>query len=369
MIGEFNSEVGAKSFLGFSDDEVEVGRKQLEAKIRELQIENSRLKERNGNTARLDDATLSTSLTASEVERTPTLISDSLYVGKLFQLERLVTSLTRDMGNMRVKYEEEKIALELEIRKLKNSFEQEVRVMAARHHQEVQTLKEEIITVKGRLETKQTTGAMVESDIESAWMEKMTTMREEIHVDLREIMEQQRKEQVEELRRETEREKAVIIFGVNETEEADEDVRQESEKRKVGNIIGGLSDQVRETEAWNNDVDVFYRVGRYTRDGKRPIRVQFKSRSAANNVLKHSWKLGREQEHRGVRIKQDLNKEKRGKIRKLIDEAKEKNENRTEEEKRNFFWWADTRKMEIVQRECTREGRQERGRIHNRNQQ
>ena len=96
MIGEFNSEVGAKSFLGFSDDEVEVGRKQLEAKIRELQIENSRLKERNGNTARLDDATLSTSLTASEVERTPTLISDSLYVGKLFRLERLVTSLTKE---------------------------------------------------------------------------------------------------------------------------------------------------------------------------------------------------------------------------------------------------------------------------------
>ena len=55
-------------------------------------------------------------------------------------------------------------------------------------------------------------------------------------------------------------------------------------------------------------------------------------------VISNAWKLDRVERYKKVWIKRDMNEEERQKINELIKEAKEKNENRTEEEKKKFYW-------------------------------
>ena len=99
------------------------------------------------------------------------------------------------------------------------------------------------------------------------------------------------------------------------------------------------------------------------------MRVQFKSKSTAGKVLKCAGRLNRTTDLREVRIKQDLNRHKREKLRELINRARHQNNKLTVEEQSQFFYWADPKIMDIVKRKCRRDVRQEMGRRQDMNQQ
>ena len=60
-------------------------------------------------------------------------------------------------------------------------------------------------------------------------------------------------------------------------------------------------------EALEEEIDEIQRLGRYTEGGKRPIRIKFKSQTAATDVLQRTGKLKEIEEYKEVWIKRDLN--------------------------------------------------------------
>jgi hypothetical protein len=91
-------------------------------------------------------------------------------------------------------------------------------------------------------------------------------------------------------------------------------------------------------EEFEDDIDVVGRIGKYKEGGQRPMKIKFKSQAQAEEVLARSWKLAKVEEYKNIWIKKDMSEEERAKTKALIEEAKEQNDNRTEEEKGVFFY-------------------------------
>ena len=70
------------------------------------------------------------------------------------------------------------------------------------------------------------------------------------------------------------------------------------------------------------------------------MRIKFKSQTSGEEVINGAWKLARKVEWKKVWINRDLDEEERVKQRELIGEAKEKNDSKTEEERKKFYWKA-----------------------------
>ena len=55
-------------------------------------------------------------------------------------------------------------------------------------------------------------------------------------------------------------------------------------------------------------------------------------------MIRGSWKLAKKEEYKRVWINRDLDEVERRKQKELIGDAKEKNDIRTEEEKKKYYW-------------------------------
>ncbi|MPC75289.1 hypothetical protein E2C01_069675 [Portunus trituberculatus] len=74
-------------------------------------------------------------------------------------------------------------------------------------------------------------------------------------------------------------------------------------------------------------------------------KVKFATQAQAELVLNRSWRLSDDVEFGNVWISRDLDEAERTKRREMINEAKQKNEQRTEEEKSQFYWKVKDMKM------------------------
>ena len=79
-------------------------------------------------------------------------------------------------------------------------------------------------------------------------------------------------------------------------------------------------------------------VGKFEEGKQRPMRIRLRSQVAAERVLAGSWRLASKEEYKKVWVRRDLNEDERAKLGELWNEAKEKKQNRTETEKRRFYW-------------------------------
>ena len=84
-----------------------------------------------------------------------------------------------------------------------------------------------------------------------------------------------------------------------------------------------------EEEALEGEIDEVQRIGKYTEGGKRPIRIKFKSQTAAMEVLQRTGKLKDIEQFKSVWIKKDLNEKERAIEKELWNEMRGKNEQRT----------------------------------------
>lgn len=129
--------------------------------------------------------------------------------------------------------------------------------------------------------------------------------------------------------------KIIVIFGIEEEEIRDYEERKKSEVCKAGSLFSEIDDIGRN---WEEEVEEIHRVGRYEKGKSRPLKVKFKVKAVAEEVMSKTWKLGKSENLKKYGIRNELTREEREIVKAKVDEVKQRNEERTEEDKKNFFW-------------------------------
>lgn len=180
--------------------------------------------------------------------------------------------------------------------------------------------------------------------------EGLVRVQDEKIIDFREIMKQQDEERKNNLEKQViqvlkskesvvrdmvEKKKGVIVFGLKERVLTIRNERVKEELKVAKDIIREVDDDNTEL---GEDIEEVFRLGKYEEGKDRPMKIKFKTQVAATRVLERTWKLAQVVRYKGVWIREDLNEEERARRNELISEAKEKNEQRSEEEKNRFYW-------------------------------
>ncbi len=87
-----------------------------------------------------------------------------------------------------------------------------------------------------------------------------------------------------------------------------------------------------------DEIEEVYRIGKYDQGKSRPLKIKLKSQTAGEETLVNVWKLAKSNKFKQVWIRREMNEEERKKLNELRSEAKERNEQRTQEERELFFW-------------------------------
>ena len=134
-----------------------------------------------------------------------------------------------------------------------------------------------------------------------------------------------------------EKKKCLIMFGVKEIKMSSKLLREREEVKKIKEILASLNDE-EENEKYEDEVEEVRRLGRFVQGGVRPIKIRFKSQIAAEELLYRAGRFSKSDQYKDVWLKRDLDEEERSKMKELSQCAKDRNEKRTEEEKKEFFW-------------------------------
>ena len=143
------------------------------------------------------------------------------------------------------------------------------------------------------------------------------------------------KEKEQLVRDAVDRTKCVILFGDIEKEIRAPQERKEADMIKVREVIAEIDEDAR---GWAQDVEEVRRLGLYKQGEMRPIKVCFKSKSTVEEIISFTWRLNKKDGYKHVTIRRDLTTEERKLLKEKTDEAKRKNEQRSEEEQSQFFW-------------------------------
>ena len=129
--------------------------------------------------------------------------------------------------------------------------------------------------------------------------------------------------------------KCLVIYGLNEKKNMIRFAREKEEKELVKEIIRVVQDEGQNLEA---EIEEIHRIGKYIEGGKRPIKVKMTSQMKMEEILARTGKLAEHQEYKDIWIKREMNLEERDKEKQLRSEARQKNEQLSETEKRKFYW-------------------------------
>ena len=140
----------------------------------------------------------------------------------------------------------------------------------------------------------------------------------------------------EELVRDTvDKRKCLVIFGLREKKIPNKYVREKEEKELARQVIQFVQDSA---QGIDQEIEEIHRIGKYNEGGARPLKVRMRSQVAVDEIMARTGKLAENDEYKDIWIKREMNLEEREKERALRKEAKEKNEKRTEIEKKKFYW-------------------------------
>ena len=189
-------------------------------------------------------------------------------------------------------------------------------------------------------------GAVGESKLEE-WRKTWEKKQENDKVIFAEVVQKQIQEKTkdtviqvikekEELVRDTvDKKKCMVIFGLPEKKNPIKFVREREEKEVVQKLIKTIQEEGQELE---KEVEEVYRLGKYSEGSKRPLKIKMRSQVGVEELIARTGKLAGTPEYSHIWIKRDMNQEERDKEKKLRNEAREKNEKRTETEKKKFYW-------------------------------
>ena len=265
-------------------------------------------------------------------------------------------NMTCEMKKMKMSMEELRIEM-LKLKKQNTEHEDEKKRMMKERDEEkrklnemIDKLKTENMMLKRRLdnEVKEQKDNIERMQKDQEGWKKV---QDEKEIDLRKIIGEQQVEQKEKLEQEmiklikkkenvirsvVDKKKCTIVFGLEEKHNLIRYKREREETQNIKEVIQVLNDE--EEEALEKEIDEVQRIGKYKEGGKRPIRIKFKSQTAAMEVLQRTGKLKETEKYKSVWIKKDLNEEERVQEKELWNEMKEKNGQRSEEEKKKFYF-------------------------------
>ena len=179
-----------------------------------------------------------------------------------------------------------------------------------------------------------------------SWKEE----REKQEIDIREIMKQQRTEQNEHMERNVvriikekeniirntvQKKMCVIVFGDKEKDIPIKAIRQGEELKRAKEILSAV---VEEGQEIGEQIEEIYRLGKYLRNGARPLKIRFSTQTAASTVLARTGKLSKTENMKHIWIRRDMTEEERNSLKNLREEAKTKNEERTQDQAKSFVW-------------------------------
>ncbi len=124
---------------------------------------------------------------------------------------------------------------------------------------------------------------------------------------------------------------SIVIFGTKEHDLKNRIEKDKSEMKVIRVIL-------RDLELEENSMEQYARLGKFEPKKNRPLKVTFKNSSVVESVMRKVKTLKENPQYQGVWINRCLCKEDRDKLREKIEEAKEKNDQRSEDEKLQFFY-------------------------------
>ncbi|XP_050703013.1 trichohyalin-like [Eriocheir sinensis] len=147
---------------------------------------------------------------------------------------------------------------------------------------------------------------------------------EKANVSLREVIEQQMKEDKEDVEKEVvkalkkneelvrevaDKKRSVIIFGMKEKNITYKPKRDKEELKSVKDLLKNLNDA--ERQSIEEEVDEIYRMGPFIEGKTRPVKLKLKSQMAAEDILSRTTKLKKTEGCKDIYIKKNRNEEER----------------------------------------------------------
>lgn len=228
---------------------------------------------------------------------------------------------------------EENEKLKAENKNLKDRVENEMKCVKKRNVevsesvQNIQKKQEEWLKDNGRKE--ESLMKIMEDQREEQRREREKGMRETV---IRVIKGEKRV-----VRDAVDKVKCVVAFGVEEAKIVSREDREKAEKKKIESILKEVTEDAGSARGL---IEEFHRIGKFEEGKNRPLKIKFATQAQAEEVLSSSWKLAGKEELKKIWIGRDLDEEERKQLRELVEEAKQKNGERTEEEKVTFYWKA-----------------------------
>ena len=186
---------------------------------------------------------------------------------------------------------------------------------------------------------------------------KMSTKVEEAVGNVKGLVKGEIKNNANLIREECERASSIIVTGISEPVIENIVKRQDYVQTAVYTVLDNIKE---DDDRWKEDVLEIRRVGRYDPDkkgnNKRPVKVRFNSERTAREVLAMANKLRWIDGMKGIYINKDMSLTERKNLQELREEARNLNENRTDEEAKKYFFavrWGKVKKLvkRIVSRE------------------
>lgn len=134
-----------------------------------------------------------------------------------------------------------------------------------------------------------------------------------------------------------EKKKCIIMYGMKEIKKSTKFLREREEVKKAKEVIASLNNED-EDERYEEEIEEVYRLGPFKQGENRPLKVKFRSQAEAEELLYRAGRLSKMDEYKDIWLKRDLTEEERNRKKELVQCAKERNEERSEEEKNEFFW-------------------------------
>lgn len=132
-----------------------------------------------------------------------------------------------------------------------------------------------------------------------------------------------------------EKKKCVIIIGLREETNRNWQDRRDKENDRIKSLLNKISVEEEDLYA---EVEESVRLGAFEEGKNRPLKLKLKSQVAAEALLRRAWKLKDSEETKTIYIRRNMSQDERMKMKELVTEVKERNDERTEEEKTKFFW-------------------------------
>ena len=133
-----------------------------------------------------------------------------------------------------------------------------------------------------------------------------------------------------------EKKKSMVLFGHKEIKQSIKGLRERDELKKAKEIIAKLNTET--DDKYEEEIEEVFRLGKYVEGGARPLKIRFRSQNTVEELLWRTGRLSKEEELKNLWLRRDINEEERNRLKELVKTAKEKNDERTEEEKKAFFW-------------------------------